>query len=110
MEIRRRGEIIMSWTKTKIITALVVLLVATTAIAFKIETHKDNSWRTLDVDSASPDKMPGQVTIVPTKFSDGTSRRLSGSASNANRKVEELGVSVSDIVAIAYDDTSARQP
>lgn len=98
----------MTRTKTKVITVLCISLAMLAVVAFKVETHKNNSWRSADIDSVALNKTPPQVAIVPTKFPERTSRRLFGGASGTNEKVAELGVPLSDIVAIAYGNSPQR--
>jgi len=93
----------MTRLKIKIIAIGLALATAMT-IAFKIESAKSNSWQSLDLDSATLEKMPPQMAIAPTKLPAGTTRRLRGT----NQKTVELGVPISDIIAAAYDNSPVR--
>ena len=97
-------------TRTRInrFTMAMIMLAGTVAVAFKLETSRTDTWQRTDIDSATLERMPAQAEIRLSKFSAGTTRRLRGSAKGLDLKVVELGVTVTDVVAVAYGETPAR--
>jgi uncharacterized protein (TIGR03435 family) len=96
---------LMAWTKAKtaIVAATCVLLAAgtTTITLNEIQQHRTYSWQNLPADSHLLDKLPPQVKILHSKYSDfGICSQLG--------KTLELGASFKYIVAAAYDVPAAH--
>ena len=97
---------LMAWTKAKtaiIVGASVLLAAGTTTVTVKeIQKRSLYPWQVRNFDSRVMDRVPPQVTIVPARFPE------SGGSGNANNKMMGLGVSITNILQAAYEQSSAR--
>ena len=97
---------IMAWTKAKtaiVIGASVLLAAGTTTVTVKeIQSYRAYPWQVRNFDTRLLDKVPPQVAIVPARF-----RQFGGSGSG-NNKMMGLGISVTNLLQYAYDQSSAR--
>lgn len=101
---------IMAWTKAKtaIVVAAGVLLAAGTATmgVKEIQARQDYPWQVPRVSTDLLDRVPPQVKIVPTKFSE-----FGGWGYNnqdTNRKTMGICAPVKNIIQAAYGEQTAR--
>ena len=102
---------IMAWTKAKtaiVIGAGVLLAAGTATVAVKqIKEHtSEDPWRYANIDSDAVGKLPPEVKILPTKFSN--SGNLSQGGGRDSDKFVGIGQPVVNIVSAAYNWSQAR--